>query len=383
MSAGQDLDRLVTLIGNSPADVRRWRDVVAAVNAHKSALAALDVVGPIEAGAPERLERLRKLVGDQDADVQRWQARLDRITVLRSRLAGLDLAYVLPAGASEDVTALRNLVGGGDALVSRAAERVRLLNGPPQPAWASAYGRDQYGLYADLTIWQRTQRFRFIPAGSFTLGSALAEPGREADEAPVTIHLTRSFWLADSEVTQELWVQILLENPAWRARASHPVERVSWQDAQRFVTLLAKRVPSGLRCRLPSEAEWEYAARAGGSGRLPGNDALGGDDLDRIAVHAGNAGGASRAVRAGLPNRLGLYDLLGNVWEWCQDTYAPYPLAPSDDPLANQGSQRVVRGGSWGDAPALLRVADRHALNADVRSAYVGLRLAIDVEWGP
>lgn len=381
--AAGDLERLTTLVGPAPADVRRWHDHVSAVTAHKQVLAALDQVAPVDTGADVRLERLRTLVGDGDADVQRWQARLDRITVLRGRLAGLGRAVVLPDGAAADATALAALIGADDPLVRAAQERVRILSGPPRPRWASAFGRDVHGLYADLTIWGRTQRFRYIPAGVVVMGSPSAESGRDSDEAPVTVRLTRSYWLADSEVTQELWAQVMLANPAWQAKAGHPVERVSWEDAQRFVALLAKRVDGGVPCRLPSEAEWEHAARAGASGRLPGNDATGGDDLDRIAVHAANSGGASRAVRSGLPNRLGLYDLLGNVWEWCQDSHAPYPIVPVDDPLATQGGRRVVRGGSWGDQPALLRVADRHALAPDVRSAYVGLRLAIAVEWGP
>jgi formylglycine-generating enzyme required for sulfatase activity/succinate dehydrogenase flavin-adding protein (antitoxin of CptAB toxin-antitoxin module) len=377
---GRDLERLTQLVGAAPADVRRWSDAVAAVLAHKQALATLDAVGPVDEGASERLERLRKLVGDTDADVQRWQARLDRVTILRGRLVGLDQSYVLPATASDDLRGLRALVGDSDALVQSAAERVRILEGPGRPAWASAYGRDEFGLFADLTVWQHTQRFRYIPAGSFTLGSRAEESGRDSDEAPVAVRLTRSLWLAETECVQGFWAQIMLSNPSFRVQAGHPVERVSWHDAQRLVALLAQRVPKGLPCRLPTEAEWEYAARAGASGRLPGHDA-GSDDLDRMAVHAGNADGAARAVRGRQPNRLGLYDLLGNVWEWCQDTYAPYPLVPVVDPLANQGNKRVLRGGSWGDASSLLRVADRHALAPDVGSAYVGLRLAIDVEW--
>ena len=383
-TAARDLERVVELVGAAPADVRRWSDTVSAVTAHKSALAALDVVGPVDAGATERLERLRKLVGDTDADVQRWQTWLERLASLRGRLAGLDQAYVLPDRAADDLVALRALVGDGDGLVQSASERVRMLSGPGKPGWASAYGRDAFGLYADLTIWQKTQRFRYIPTGVFTLGSPADEPGRASDEAPVTVRLTRALWLADSECTQDLWAQIMLTNPAWQAQAGHPVERVSWHDAQRFLSLLGKRITGGLPCRLPSEAEWEYAVRAGGAGRLPGHDAVGGDDVERMAVHAGNAGNAgvsSRAVRGRQANRLGLYDTLGNVWEWCQDTYATYPLVPANDLLANQGSERVVRGGSWGDAASLLRVADRHALDPDVRSAYVGLRIAIDVEW--
>lgn len=380
-TAARDLERLVMLIGSAPADVRRWSDTLSAVTAHKTALAALDVVGPVDAGASDRLERLRKLVGDTDADVQRWHTRLERLTDLRGRIAGLDHTCVLPESAADDLVALRALVGEGDALVQNAGERVRMLSGPGKPVWASAYGRDAHGIYSDLTIWQQTQRFRYIPAGTFTIGSPADEPGRASDEAQVTVRLTRALWLADSECSQGLWAQIMLANPAWQAQAGHPVERVSWHDAQRFLSLLGKRITGGLPCRLPSEAEWEYAVRAGGSGRLPGHDAVGGDDVDRMAVHAGNAGGSSRAVRGRQPNRLGLYDTLGNVWEWCQDTYAPYPLVPVNDPLANQGTERVVRGGSWGDAASLVRVADRHALAPDVRSAYVGLRIAIDVEW--
>ncbi len=378
--AAQDLARLVALVGPSPADVRRWSDTLAAAQAHKQALAALDVVGPMAEDAPDRLERLRRIVGDTDADVQRWQGKLERVALLRANLSALHQDYVLPPGASADLAALRAQFGDDDALVRSATERLRILTGPGRPAWASAFGRDEHGLYADVTVWKHTQRLRYVPAGSFILGSPDTEAGRQSDEAPVGVHLTRSLWLADSECTQDLWVQLMLENPAYQAQAGHPVERVSWLDAQRFLTLLGKRLPRAV-CRLPSEAEWEYAVRAGATGRLPAAAVGGSDDPDRLAVHAGNASGGSRPVRGGQPNRLGLYDTLGNVWEWCQDTYAPYPLVPSSDPLANQGRLRVVRGGSWGDAAALLRVADRHALGPEVRSAYVGLRLAIEVEW--
>ena len=381
--AARDLARLIGLVGPAPADVRRWSDTLAAIQALKTALAGLEVVGPIDDGAPERLDRLRKLVGDTDADVQRWQGKLARITTLRARLGALEQVYVLPAGGHEDLTTLRALVGDGDDLVRSAGARLRMLEGPGRPAWASAFGRDACGLYADLTVWQQTQRFRYIPAGAFIMGSPADEAGRNQDEAAVPIRLTRSWWLAEDECSQGLWAQIMLENPAYHALAGHPVERVSWHDAQRFLALLAKHVQGGLPCRLPSEAEWEYAVRAGAGGRFPGHEAAGGDDLDRMAVHAGNAGGASRAGRGRQANRLGLYDTLGNVWEWCQDSYAPYPLVPASDPLVNEGGKRVVRGGSWGDAPALLRVADRQALDPEVRSAYVGFRIAIDVVWVP
>ena len=397
--ASSDLERLLALVGAAPADVRRWRDHIATVSAHKTALATVDSVGSPGENAAERLERLRKMVGDSDVDVQRWQRKLDRITILRGRLENLDRAYVLPTTATDDVQDLCELVGATDHQVVDALARVLILTGPGRPAWASDFGRDAYGLYADMKIYKQVQRFRFIPAGEFTFGSEPKEVGREKDEAAVVVRLTRSLWLAESECTQDLWTQVMLTNPSYHPQAQYPVERVSWDDAQTFFVRMVHMVDQktdktaekiadkaekkAALCRLPTEAEWEYAARAGAMGRLPGHDLVGGDDIDRMAVHKGNAGGSSRPVRGRQPNRLGLYDTLGNVWEWCQDTYAPYPLVPSSDPLANQGTKRVVRGGSWDDASSLMRVADRQALAADVRSAYVGLRIAIDVVWTP
>jgi formylglycine-generating enzyme required for sulfatase activity len=381
--ASRDLQRLLALVGAAPADVRRWRDFIATVSAHKTALATVDSVGSPGENAAERLERLRKIVGDTDVDVQRWQGKLERITALRGRLENLDRAYVLPTTAADDVQALRELVGEADHQVVSASARVLLLTGPGRPAWASDFGRDEHGIYADMKIWKQVQRFRFIPAGEFKLGSGPEEIGRAKDEASVAVRLTRSLWLAESECTQDLWAQVMLVNPSYHSQAGHPVERVSWDDAQAFFVRLTQMAEKKTLCRLPTEAEWEYAVRAGATGRLPGHDVAGGDDIDRMAVHAGNAGGSSRPVRGRQPNRLGLYDTLGNVWEWCQDSYAPYPQVPSNDPLAHQGTKRVIRGGSWEDASSLLRVADRHALAADVQSAYVGLRIAIDVVWTP
>ena len=379
--AQNTLDHLIKMIGTSPADVQRWQSILENVNAHKTALAALDVVGPIGDDIAERLVRLVAIVGESDVDVQRWQKKLSNITMYRERLAHLKQTYILPPTSSDDVLALKALVGEADPLVQQATERVRTLRGPERPAWASDFGRDEFGLYAEVKVLNQQQRFRYIPAGAFTLGSALSELGREIDEAPVAVRLTRSFWLADSECSQGLWSEIKQDNPAYNKHPVHPVERVSWTDAQHFLRVLNLRINKGISCRLPTEAEWEYAARAGATDKLPGHDAAGADDLDRIAIHVGTTQGTSRAIRGRLPNRLGLYDVLGNVWEWCQDTYAPYPVVPSLDPRPIVGTQRIVRGGSWGDKSTLLRVADRHALDPEIRSAYVGLRIAIDVEW--
>jgi hypothetical protein len=134
--------------------------------------------------------------------------------------------------------------------------------------------------------------------------------------------------------------------------------------------------------RLPTEAEWEYAARAGSSATFSSAraDAPG---LGAVAWFDANSGAASKAVKLRFPNPIGLYDLHGNVWEWCQDRYAPYATVPVSDPIGRDGETFVARGGSWGDPATSLRVANRASLKRDLRSAYVGLRLVCDLSWTP
>jgi formylglycine-generating enzyme required for sulfatase activity len=382
-SAEEDLKQLTNLIGSAPADVRRWQDKLTNIETLKNTLRALDQVGPIPHTAPSGLDRLVVLVGETDSDIQRWQNKLDQFTSVRNRLAVLDQALILPAQAHADVQALENIVGSDDDLVQRAKRRIELLNGPPQPHWAQKYYRDAFGLCAETTIGDKNYRFRYIPAGIFRMGSSVNEVGRDNDENGVTVTLSQSYWLADSECAQALWSTIMLDNPAWKNAPAHPVERVSWEQTQLFLTIFSRRLPGNPRCRLPTEAEWEYAARAGDSGMLPGHDQPLADEIDRVAVHRGISRNGTLPCRTRLPNRLGLYDVLGNVWEWCQDGYGSYPVADVTDQLLAHGSERVIRGGSWGDKPELLRVADRHRLGATVNSAYVGFRILIDVEWKP
>jgi len=244
----------------------------------------------------------------------------------------------------------------------------------PSASWASAQGRDQCGNWADLTVLGVTQRFRYIPDGKFMMGSPPNQAGRDADENAHPVTLTRSFWMADSTCTQDFWQAVMKANPShFIGDPQRPVEQVSWNDCQSFLSEINQRTPH-LFARLPSEAEWEYACRSGTVTAIPAAT-----DLDAIAWYEDNAGHTTHAVKQKAANPWGLYDMIGDVWQWCGDWYGDYPadetpvrpmhvIAPvhrlPPDPLidpvgAASGSDRVYRGGGWDSSPADCRSADR------------------------
>jgi formylglycine-generating enzyme required for sulfatase activity len=216
------------------------------------------------------------------------------------------------------------------------------------------------------------------------MGSPTSEPGRYPDEGPQhEVTLTRGYWLGEAPVAQALWVAVMGRNPS-RFRGERlddlqrPVEHVSWADCQEFLERLNAQVAE-LAARLPTEAEWERACRAGTTGAtwigaLSGKEAASG--LEAIAWYRSNSGGETRPVGRKVPNPYGLYDMLGNVFEWCDDTFGKYTPAPAVDPVGRQGSHRVIRGGSWGNGARFLRATPRFAYEASFRGDYVGLRLA-------
>lgn len=218
-----------------------------------------------------------------------------------------------------------------------------------------------------------------LAPGTYLRGSREQESGRDRDEGPPQeVTLSRAFWLGTHEVTQAQWTAVMGENPAVFRRGEdapqRPVESVSWEDCQRFIAALAARGAGNFR--LPTEAEWEYAARAGTTTRYPW-----GDDLKEFEGHA-HAWANSRSyavthpVGTKQPNAWGLFDMHGNVWESCRDWYAPYPLGPLRDPAGPPtGRERVFRGGSWFDFPVSLRSANRHRHAPDGRYTAIGLRL--------
>ena len=191
-----------------------------------------------------------------------------------------------------------------------------------------------------------------------------------SDEQPVTqVRISRGFWMGKHEVTQAEWQGVMGSNPSYFSGCGQcPVEAVSWDDAQEFIRSLNGRA-GGNRYRLPTEAEWEYAARAGTTGDRYGN-------LDAIAWHNGNSGDRTHPVGQKAPNAWGLHDMLGNVREWVEDWYGDYPGGTVTDPRGPvSGSFRVGRGGGWGIGAGICRSSYRSSVTPGIRSSYLGFRL--------
>jgi len=267
----------------------------------------------------------------------------------------------------------------GAVAVSEAA-----VDAPAKPPWASAAGNDEYGRYAEITIDGVRQRFRWIEPGSFEMGSPASEPGHGSDEVQHTVTLSRGFWLADTACSQAFWQAVTGSNPSnFKEDPRNPVQNVSWNDAQSFVAELNRRLP-GLQARLPSEAEWEYACRAGTTTPISFGVDITPDQVNFVGRHP-YAGGETeqyreRTVAVGLlpPNAWGLYEMHGNVWEWCADWYGKYATGAQLDPRGPQtGVYRVLRGGSWFDYGGIVRSAYRNGLEPGLRFDDFGFRLAL------
>ena len=212
-----------------------------------------------------------------------------------------------------------------------------------------------------------------VKGGPFTMGSPKNEEGRFDRETqhPVTLS---DFLIGKYPVTQRLWKEIMGNNPPHFKGDDLPVEQVSWDDVQEFLKKLNARYP-GHHFRLPTEAEWEYAARGGNLSK--GFIYAGSNKLDEVAWYSGNSGSKTHPVGQKKANELGLFDMSGNVWEWCADWYGDYPSQPQADPTGPEsGTYRVFRGGSWGNDPRYCRVACRYYWLPDGRGDGLGFRLA-------
>jgi formylglycine-generating enzyme required for sulfatase activity len=238
-------------------------------------------------------------------------------------------------------------------------------------------------------------RFVRIPEGRFVMGSVPQEVGRAADEGPAhAVRITQSFYLGVFPVTQEQYQAVMDVNPACFGgtdRGNHPVESVSWDDAREFCQRLSARDAEKARrhtYRLPTEAEWEYACRAGTQTPFHGGAALSAAqaNCDGEQPYGGAEPGPNlhRTTPVGSypANAWGLADMHGNVWEWCQDAYDEhyYRASPPADPRGPaRGSQRVVRGGAWMLAARYCRSARREKFPPAVRSSLIGFRVVLQV----
>ncbi|TAE75229.1 MAG: formylglycine-generating enzyme family protein [Verrucomicrobia bacterium] len=215
--------------------------------------------------------------------------------------------------------------------------------------------------------------FCWCPAGEFLMGSPESEDDRGDDEDQVKVTLSKGFWMAKTEVTQTQWEAVMGENPSEFKGGSRPVENVSWNDAQEFLQKLNGRLGNadGGKMVLPTEAQWEYAARAGQHGVYAGGG------LDEVAWFDGNSGDETHPVGTKKANAWGLHDMSGNVWEWCQDWYDDELPGGTDPSGPESGAYRVFRGGGWFSNADYCRVADRD--NSRIPSPqydYVGFRVA-------
>lgn len=214
-----------------------------------------------------------------------------------------------------------------------------------------------------------------VEGGTFSMG-ATSEQGNEAysHEMPVHSVTLNSYYIGKTEVTQALWQAVMGSNPSNFKGADLPVECVSWNDCQEFIQKLNRL--TGRNFRLPTEAEWEFACRGGNNSR--GYKYSGSNDIDNVAWYWDNSGGKTHPVGTKAPNELGIYDMSGNVWEWCSDWYADYTSYSQTDPTGPQsGSCRVDRGGGWFDYARYCRSSIRLSDDPTSRNYNLGLRLAL------
>ena len=215
-----------------------------------------------------------------------------------------------------------------------------------------------------------------VEGGTFQMG-ATSEQGSDAESDEVPVHSVTLFdyYIGQTQVTQELWEAVMGSNPSYfKGDNRRPVEKVSWDDCQEFIEKLNRL--TGKNFRLPTEAEWEYAARGGNKSR--GYKYSGSNNPDAVAWYYYNSGGKTHPVAQKQANELGLYDMSGNVYEWCKDWYGGYSSNSQNNPIgASTGSYRVLRGGSWSNCAGYVRVSFRYNFTPDYRNSNYGLRLVL------
>jgi formylglycine-generating enzyme required for sulfatase activity len=214
--------------------------------------------------------------------------------------------------------------------------------------------------------------FNPVNPGEFIMGSPADEPGHDADETQHKVRLTKPFLLSVYQVTQAEFTAVMGSNPSYFRGDDLPVESISWDEAVAFCKKLSEL--EGKTYRLPTEAEWEFACRAGATGPYAGDG-----NLDDIGWYLGNAGSETHPVGSLQPNAWGFYDMQGNVWEWCADWYGPYAAGDATDPTGPaSGTTRVLRGGSLDYGPEFARAAFRNWYTPETKLYYIGFRVVLD-----
>jgi len=237
-----------------------------------------------------------------------------------------------------------------------------------------------------LTVNGVDYTFCWCPAGCFLMGSPETEENHQVGEKQQEVTLSHGFWMLETEVTQEMWKSLMAKNPSFYKGDNLPVEKVSWNDCQEFVEKLNQEtgIPAGFKVSLPTEAQWEYACRAGTETPFSFGSQLNGDkaNCDGRYPYGTETSGPCLArtavVKSYDPNEWGLYDMYGNVREWCSGWYGEYQNDKVTDPAGPEnGTFRVERGGGWFDTPSYCRSASRIKHNPAIRNDFLGFRLAL------
>lgn len=212
-----------------------------------------------------------------------------------------------------------------------------------------------------------------VKGGRFNMGGTAEQYGCNDDEFPIHVVSLDDYYIGETEVTQALWEAVMGDNPSgFQGNSKLPVERVMWAECQDFVSKLTTL--TGISFRLPTESEWEFAARGGIYTKF--YKYSGSNNIDDVAWY-GDCGDTTHEVATKAPNELGIYDMSGNVFEWCQDYYGDYNMMPAESPQGpDSGETRVRRGGSWGGTTNGPRISYRNYELENIRYNYIGLRLA-------
>jgi formylglycine-generating enzyme required for sulfatase activity len=299
---------------------------------------------------------------------------------IQTRTGGLGILQV--SGSSSDSSEVKIRYKLVQNAVSATAAQTMPVPAPPLTVAQKAMLTGEIAGFVSQLGTKAGIKLVPIPAGTFLLGSPADEARRQPREGPQTrVTLTKGFFLGTTDVTQAQWTVVMGTNPSYFLGDTLPVEFVSWDDAMAFCKKLtereqaARRLPAGWAFTLPTEAQWEYACRAGTTGPHAG-------DLDAMAWYSANSGYTTHPVGTKQPNGWGLFDMHGNVWEWCADWYWSYPGGSVTDPVGPEsGSARVFRGGSWSHEAEFCRSAFRFGFAPDpyrsLHSNNIGFRVAL------
>lgn len=317
-------------------------------------------------------------VNDLDAVVAK---SLPRVLELQPRTgwARADKFFKESKRTDKELKELRDYREKNQILLRKAQEKIKSLEKELKNLKATNRAKTARSPFETITIPGTNVSFKmvFVEGGTFMMGAKNANDEAESDEKPTHQVSLSDYYIGETQVTQALWKAVMGENPSeFKRNPNRPVENVSWNDCQRFIEKLNGL--TGKSFHLPTEAQWEFAARGGNLGKNKGFKYAGSDILNEVAWYEGNSKGKSHPVAQKDANELGLYDMSGNVWEWCQDWFGDYTDEPQTDPKGPEnGSFRVYRGGSWRNIYFTGRVLIRRQFFPDYKDNDVGLRLAL------